>query len=340
MELSLQQIKAITCGAVCVEQGTEGVRFYRFNQRQMDMYAGKKAVFYRKSQLTAGVKLCFRTDSTRLSMDVLLETGGTSEIFGLEVLVNGRSVGMIDTCQATGRTVEYQGSVYKVEEASGVFELGAGDKTVVVHLPWSRITHLRSMRLEACTYLQPVKPNKILLAFGDSITHGVQAEHPSKRYVAQLADALDAQEYNKAIGGDQFCAEVVRLQDAIDPDYVLVSYGTNDWRNAKRPDFERNCTDFFAALAERDFHCPIFVITPIWRADQDAESDFDSLHDVASFIEKTASRLPNVKMLCGYDLVPHEAAYFGDGRLHPNDAGFDDYFKNLYSKIKGESGCF
>lgn len=340
MFLRLEQIKRITCGAVAVEQGEEGVRFYRFNRPQMDMYAQKKPVFYRKSQLTAGIKLCFRTDSTRLSLDVLLETGGTSEIFGLEVLVNGKSVGMIDTCRATGRIVEYQGEAYRVEEATGVFELGAGDKTVTVHLPWSRITHLRSMELDDGAYMEPVKRDKLLLAFGDSITHGVQAEHPSRRYVAQLADALGAEEHNKAIGGDQFCPEVVRLQDAIEPDYVLASYGTNDWRNAKKAEFEKNCTDFFSALAERRFRCPIFVITPIWRADQDADSSFESLHEVSAFIEKAASKIPNAKIIRGYDLVPHDPTFFGDARLHPNDKGFDCYFEKLYAAIKENKYVF
>ena len=336
MELTFDQIKAITCGTVQVEQGAEGIRFYRLNRQQMDMYAEKKPVFYRKAQLTAGIKLCFRTDSTRLALDMLLETGGTSDVFGVEVLVDGKLVGLIDVCRPTDRKVIYKNSTYRVEEASGVFDLGTGDKLVAVHLPWSRITHLRSMQLDACTYIEPVKQDKILLAFGDSITCGVQAEHPSKRYVAQLAEAFGAEEHNKAIGGDQFCPEVVRLQDPINPDYVVVSYGTNDWRNAKRVDFEKNCEGFFEALAEQNFSCPIFVITPIWRADQDEETDFASFHDVAAFIEQTASKLPNARIIRGYDFVPHEPEYFGDGRLHPNDAGFDCYFENLYAAIKGE----
>ena len=334
MKLTLRQIKAITCGAVQVEQGVEGIRFYRFNRRQMDMYATKKPVFYRKSQLTAGIRLCFRTDSMRLSLDVLLETGGTSEIFSLEVYVDEHRVGEINSSIPTGQTVEHQGVSYRVERAEGEFLLGGGDKTVTVFLPWSRITHLCSMRLDWGAYIQPVKREKTLLAFGDSITHGVQAEHPSKRYVAQLADALQAEEYNKAIGGDQFCPEVVQLQDSMKPDYVLVAYGTNDWRNAKRIDFERNCAAFFSALAQRYSQCPIFVVTPIWRADQDVETAFDSFHDIAAYIEKMASAIPNAKVICGYDLVPHAAEFFGDARLHPNDAGFDCYFKNLYNEIK------
>ena len=334
MFLDLEQIRKITCGAVQVEQGADGVRFYRFNRQQMDMYATKKPVFYRKSQLTAGIRLCFRTDSMRLSLDVLLETGGTSEIFSLEVYADDHRVGEIDSCTPTGQAVEYQGVSYRVERAGGDFLLGGGDKTVTVFLPWSRITHLCSIRLDEGAYIRPVKREKTLLVFGDSITHGVQAEHPSKRYVARLADALQAEEHNKAIGGDQFCPEVVQLQDPMKPDYVLAAYGTNDWRNAKRADFERNCTAFFSMLAERYSQCPIFVITPIWRADQDAETDFDSFHDIAAYIEKEASAIPNAKVICGYDLVPHAPEFFGDARLHPNDAGFDCYFTNLYDAIK------
>ena len=43
---------------------------------------------------------------------------------------------------------------------------------------------------------------------------------------------------------------------------------------------------------------------------------------------------PNVTVIPGIDLVPHELQYYADAGLHPNDAGYEFYFRNLWSKIK------
>ena len=37
---------------------------------------------------------------------------------------------------------------------------------------------------------------------------------------------------------------------------------------------------------------------------------------------------------CGFELIDHEPHLFGDGRLHPNDEGFGQYFENLYPYIR------
>ena len=44
--------------------------------------------------------------------------------------------------------------------------------------------------------------------------------------------------------------------------------------------------------------------------------------------------LPNVIFIRGFELVPGKIKYFADGHVHPNDEGFDFYFKNLYEEIK------
>ena len=38
MKLTFDQIKAITCGTVLIEQTDGGVQFHRFTQAQRDMY--------------------------------------------------------------------------------------------------------------------------------------------------------------------------------------------------------------------------------------------------------------------------------------------------------------
>ena len=46
---------------------------------------------------------------------------------------------------------------------------------------------------------------------------------------------------------------------------------------------------------------------------------------------------PTIHVISGLPLVPHDEAYFGDLRLHPNDAGFAEYAAKLIAAI-GSAG--
>ena len=46
---------------------------------------------------------------------------------------------------------------------------------------------------------------------------------------ARLADALGAEEVNKAIGGECFFPELAATKEDFQPEYITVAYGTNDW---------------------------------------------------------------------------------------------------------------
>ena len=50
-------------------------------------------------------------------------------------------------------------------------------------------------------------------------------------------------------------------------------------------------------------------------------------------IREVTAELKNVKVISGFDLVGHDKKLFADLRLHPNDAGFNQYFDNLSKKI-------
>ena len=55
---------------------------------------------------------------------------------------------------------------------------------------------------------------------------------------------------------------------------------------------------------------------------------------VAEPIRAAAAKRKNKLIVDGFDLVPHDVAYFGDYGCHPNDRGFVCYFENLWDKIK------
>jgi hypothetical protein len=97
---------------------------------------------------------------------------------------------------------------------------------------------------------------------------------------------------------------------------------------------EEKCRAFFKELVNNYPNTKIFAITPIWRKDWEKTKKFGRFSDMENLIKETVKGYPDVYLIDGFDLVPHSEDYFGDLSLHPNDAGFDHYYKNLYTKIK------
>lgn len=321
MKLTLEQIRNITLGAVQVWEEDGRVCFCRFTREQMEMYRERNLDFYKKAHTTAGVKLCFRTDSKTLSMKVQTEPG-KRKCFSVDVCVDQKLVGAI-----TDVPDRYLG------DFSGEFSLGEGEKTVTVHLPWSVGAKIGQLCLDDGAYIQPVRPAKTLLMYGDSITQGYYAERNDMRYAAKLADFLEAEEHNRAIGGEVYYAELPRREGDISPDYIAVAYGTNDWGKKNRQFFNENCPEFIKIVSEKYPQAEVFVLTPIWRKDYGDENEFGPFEDVEKTIRKSCEGLANVKVLRGFDFVPKDEKYFYDQVLHPNNEGFTHYAENLCKAI-------
>ena len=174
---------------------------------------------------------------------------------------------------------------------------------------------------------------KKLLALGDSITQGYDAQRPSSRYTARLAEMLDAEEINKGIGGEIFFPELAKTREASTPDYITVAYGTNDWSKTEEADFPERCRAFYEALSRNYPDAKTFAITPIWRKDCTEATAFGSFENVEENIRNIVENFENITCVCGYVFVPQDEKYFADLRLHPNDAGFTHYADALYRKM-------
>ena len=74
-------------------------------------------------------------------------------------------------------------------------------------------------------------------------------------------------------------------------------------------------------------------MTPIWRADWELEKPVGPFHDVEGIIRNAVKDLNNVTVVRCFDMVPKDTDLFADLRLHPNDEGFDHYFRNLYQAV-------
>ena len=336
MELNFEQIKSITFGAMEVTQEADGFHFHRFNAAQRAYYkATSEADFYRKSFATSGIKLQFHTDSKSLALDVDITGASSRSYYAVDVFVNGQRIGSMDNLYDT-MPEDYAEMTIPMGDTKKTFPLGEGMKKVCIYLPWSACAVIKTMELDDGAHVEAVKPSKKLLAYGDSITQGYDAQHPSNKYITKLAEALDAQEFNRAIGGEEFVPQLAREETLEDPDYITVAYGTNDWSHSTRESLIQRCTDMYAILSSKYPKAQIYAMTPIWRADWDQNKPVGPFHDVEVIIREAVKDLPNVKVIRCYDVMPENTHLCADLRLHPNDAGFAYYFESLWNKIKGE----
>ena len=333
MKLSFTQICAVTTGAVEISQEADGIHFYRFTREQMTFSQPHLQNIAKNRIATAGVKLSFRTDSRTLGLQVGFLPGSVRQYYSLDVTVNGEFIGALDNFSHLEMPKSHAEQSYELGADSAEFLLGEGIKVVCIHLPWSFCAVLRELTLEDGALLEPVIPRKKLLAFGDSITQGYDAQRPSNRYIAKLAQVLDAQEFNKAIGGAITFPELMLKAEPFVPDYIVVAYGTNDWCCSTIPRF---CIDYRASLVNLRTHypdTPIFALTPVWRKSADKFCAMGVLLDVEERIREIAREFSNVFVIPCFYAIPHEEEYFGDLKLHPNDAGFERYFQAVYKSI-------
>ena len=337
MRLTTEQIKSITCGAVRILEEEKGLRFWRFTKQQEVMYYDTRVLtgmnYANRSRASAGVKFAFRTNSTKLHLCVEAEPATTRTFYDFQVLINGVPIGSLNNHDDKLYPLGRPKCCYSLRQREKTFDLGSGDKLVEVYFPWSVCPFVKTVELSDGSTLTPVKRSKTLLVYGDSITQGYDSIDLSGHYTARLAKMLDADIVSKAIGGEIFYPPLAKLRDDFEPDYISVSYGSNDFRKTDGATFFEDCKAFYTALRENYPGAKIFALTPVWRADLDEKSRFGEFCAVDEQITKAVSDIPGVTVIHGIDFVPHDPTMFADVYLHPSDEGFTHFAKNVCAQI-------
>lgn len=331
MELNFEQIRSVTLGAVYLEQVDGGIRFHRFGEVEEALYT--KSGLYPKLFAPAGIRLEFETDATALEMTVNAYEITSRSYFRVDVLNNGQLLGGIQNFPEDMKNGQYPAGKYPLGVYSGSFPLGAGVKTVTVQLPWSIPCAVERLVLADATYIKPLPREKKALLYGDSITQGYDTLCPSQSYAVRLCDRLGLEGINKAIGGECYCPNLASVPCGFEPELILGAYGVNDWHRLTQPDFEDRCCRFWQALCRQYPEAKKFALTPIWFIPT-REVKFGPFENVEKTIRKVVGEFPEVILIHGWDFVPHDPDYYGDGRLHPNAKGFDEYYRNLTNALK------
>lgn len=336
MRLSFETIKEIAQGVSYISESDDGVQFHRFNVAEEEYY--KDSTLPRQYS-TSGVKLSFSTDSTTMKLKVNVKEATPTRYFSHDIFCNGKCIGNISNFAEEDLPIKFaEKSFLPVGNFDmGIFEaefnLGKGLKEISIVFPWSVNSMLQELIVDDGSYICSIKKNYKLVSYGDSITYGACTTFPSNRYVAKVAEILDAEEICKGVGGEVFRPELLKHAKENDIKFVTVAYGTNDLYNDFE-DFKKRCNDFFEKISRLYSEALIFAISPIWREDCENENGFTRMKQIENQIEKTVSQYANIIFIDGYDLVPFDINLFADKCVHPNDEGFKYYYKNLKSKIE------
>ncbi len=332
MKLTYNQICSATCGAAYVSEEADGIHFHRFTPAQEEYY--RPTGFYDKAFSTAGIRLSFVTDSRSLTLKTNTTPGSSRTYYAIDLLVDGILTDSLNNYDGQVLPQVYTGVKLPMGQAEKTFALEEGKKQIDICLPWSVNAVLEELSLDDGAALEPVHREKKIVQFGDSITHGYDAIHPSAAYSVRLADALGMEGVNKAIGGEMFCPGLAALPDDFVPDVITVAYGTNDWSNRTEDVYAENCRAFYQTLRDVYPDAKLFALLPIWRGDQNPPRKFGDFARIFPLIRDICSGISGIEVIDCYDFVPKDEAYFADRVLHPNDRGFVHYFENLHAAIR------
>ena len=316
MILTKDEVLSLTSGYVRVLESEDGfLTFSRFTEAGEAHSVAKNHVF--QPRATSSVILEAEGDIRRFRFGFRFERGSSRNFFGFSILENGRF-----------RT----SFVVDENEGSGEYTFvpdGPGRVTLI----FPNMTRMWIGNVDVDGDWKAVKRQRKLFIAGDSITQGYDAREPHRAYSSRVAEAMNAEALNQAIGGDVFDAENLDDLPDFDADAVLVNYGTNDW--AGQRDVKNTSERYFRRLSERFPKAKVIVVEPIWRATEGSvkEKTGYTIADVRAIIRDNALRC-GFTVIPGIDLVPHDPELFSDASLHPNDAGFDLYADNLIRELK------
>ena len=312
MKLTLEQIKSVTFGALCVKQTEKGIAFEKCTEKQVAAWYTLSEELGARSKTTSGVRLDFHTDSKALSF-----VASSGDKF--EVLINDLP------------RYRIHAEAHRVKGEWPVFELGEGHKRVTVVFPSHTCGMLSSVELDDGALLVPHEHKCKMLFIGDSITQGWNSRYDSLSYAWRVTRFFDANSVIQGVGGG-FFHEGTLDEIPFDPDTVVIAYGTNDFgRFHTLDDMRERASRFMDEIARQFGKKRVMVITPIYRADWQKAKRMGTFSDACALVREEALRC-GFEVVDGMELVPHNGDFMADA-VHPNDLGFGVFAERLIRKM-------
>jgi len=180
-----------------------------------------------------------------------------------------------------------------------------------------------------------VEENKYI-AFGDSITYGIGATddigYPVRLQEKLIARIGQSTVVNEGVPGDKTFDGLMRIDDVLNNDnakYILIMEGTNDIT------YQYSTETIIFNLREMCNHAKDFGTTPL-LATLTPRLDFldERVRDDVNPAITTLAQENEIILVDQYtEMAKDTAAYIGDNRLHPNDAGYELIAETWFTAI-------
>lgn len=331
--MDIEKLAPYFKGVAFLKKGEKGIIPQRLTDRQLELYAYDEWI-NKFARCASGVVIDMMATQDKLSFS--FDTQYTRMYpYYIDVYENGRFT----------KTVKY-------EAASGKFEytrlFGPGESRVEIYL--SNIVYFELFDINFGD-IKPAPQKKIkMLALGDSITMGMDGEHPSMLYGHQIARYFDAEFCTTAVGGAKFDKRIIDPDHPFEPDMITSAYGINDCSSELSVEtILSNADEYFKSITERYPGVPVTAVTPLWMVRLDYR--YPDFYEDDTYKNKFEKISDGIRELClkygfncvnGLDLVPYDENFFGDLALHPNDKGFSLYamgvIKNSVDYFKSKLG--
>ncbi len=307
MKLTTQQIKEISFGAARIIENKNGLEFHKCTEKQIEVLKAERPDIVVNATNATGCRMDFHTNSDYFKFSA--KAGNKYELYINDVFVKQFLFGTIGGC--------------------GEAVLPEGENRVTLVFPsHDAAATITSVELSSGSTVIPHSYALKMAFFGDSITQGWESGYDSLSYAWRVARFFDADIWNPGVGGNVLLENFVDFRPDFIPDVVIVSLGTNDWSTWETlEELENHTTEFLKRVCEGNKNARIFVISPIWRAEEFAFRPMGAFAECCNTVKKAAAEFP-VTLIDGYTLTPHINDFYTDG-LHPNGLGFGIYAENL-----------
>ncbi|GIP40351.1 lipase [Paenibacillus sp. J31TS4] len=311
-------------GAISLEPSANGYKPWRIPYRELPLFPPNG--ISGKAEVPAGVRLRFRTVSTRIELKV--EPHGEQRLFD---------------CVA-GET--FVTVVLPAGETTVLFEGLPADRSVKeIYLSQAWPVTVTGLSVEEGADLTPAADDRPRwVTYGSSITQCVEAESPSRTWPALVAARADLQLTCLGFSGschiEPMVARMIRDEPA---DFLSVCFGINVMGGSSLSPrtFGPAVIGFLRLLREKHADIPIAVLSPIYSPDREETPNKVGM-DLRMIRQEVEAAVAALRE-CGdqqlYYMNGLEILSEADGerlhdRLHPDAAGYKLMAERLYERFE------
>ncbi len=251
-------------GTQYINRETDSVWFQRHSDAVLAMTYPQNGFNDVKARADTGIMLTFKTDSDKIKMSFrMLDFNNRGAGYG--IFENGTMIAEYDFVKDTN-TPE---TVFTIESTTP----GTASVFQITLPSWANVEFF-DMRIDEGASMLPCElpVRKRYVALGDSITHGTgQQSYTHRTYPFKLAQALDVDLFNLAVGGSRVSVPTGEMLSEFPPiDVITILIGYNDCFGAvPLSTYQSNLTALVTACRTNQPNADIFCITPTYTSTPD-----------------------------------------------------------------------